>query len=782
MSLLKCIFKTTFFILLLGPVCHADERDELLQEVANANQAVYRWQAQKATQLIPLLEKRGQADGPDTDFDIYFDSKIIPMRPYSIAELRRDAATMQLVNESYSYQGLDRYAGIFIESGAAWTGSFQWDSLHFIGFEEKYLRDRLLDRALENKIYNIRVGVNIHQLDLLRPETLNALIDFHKEAWRRGISITDAVLFFSGLQNLENYDARGNVDPQLSYQNNPRFVEYVEAVAGFTLQAIFREERIFNQQNEALPPERRLPAARTAVNPVNEPETFAGFNHFWNRGLSRWGSPNVMSLYVPTIINIAKANVRIRMAALKAAGRRVLFFHNEAMTTEVYPSHQSDLRFAVSKFMLGDPDLMKANFDSLAKDSIKNIRDRFERNKKAGHLSVVEASILKYVSVPAFTETHTQEKARRFIVSQLRSLQEEHKRYTREMHGDAKTDTILMLDYYQQTEFALPAPVPTIVHTFAANHGEKLRQALGVKTDEAFLGLLKTYAQRSEPYTERTMWQDYKSVNEINLENFLGQDDAIILDKMMGLRNEWRLREEDLFRLRRQNANFNYAWLQSNDEHRIDYFLNRLIAENGKLLKKGLSVANDGELFAVLKKTASEAGLKIRETDALQQILNLSERAIFHRLFGFDRNRLIGFLPPHYARQARAGLRDGFDRLFLKYVDELGIRIGGIGESGTPYYPWVEMVQEQMMIGLVRAAKQASVFVVRHDIGPAVGTIGWMNGPMTGDLGSNGTRGEDGVFKMVEVSPGRSDYQLSAWKDSKPWYTSFRELLRDGLE
>ena len=85
------------------------------------------------------------------------------------------------------------------------------------------------------------------------------------------------------------------------------------------------------------------------------------------------------------------------------------------------------------------------------------------------------------------------------------------------------------------------------------------------------------------------------------------------------------------------------------------------------------------------------------------------------------------------------------------------------------------------MLALAAGAKASDFYLVRNDLGPAWRTVGWINGLMTGNLQTNGRRGEDGTFKLVRTGPKQFDYQLSAWPGSRPWYTEYREDFAHGL-
>ena len=775
-------------------------------KVAKANQLIYRWQAAEGVRMNDYLAKRETPGGPNEDFDLQVDFPQVPMHERSLDAIQRDDRTHELVEKYYGHQGLDRYHGTFVESGAAFSSGYQWNTQRNAGFLVKSVRDQFLDQALANKLINIRFGINIHELNLKDPRTLDGILDFHREAWRRGISLTDSVLFFSGLRALDTHTADGKVDPRKSFENNSQFPEYAEKMADFVLTAVFKEQAKFNRENASLPIASRRPTAHTAVNPINEPETFAGFNQFWNGGFAQWSDPNFMQLYVPTIINIAKANVGIRRAVERAAhGEDILIFHNEAMTPVDYPSHLGDLQFAVSKLMLGDEQLMNADFDKLQRESIQSIQQRFNMNKQAGNIDVVEAAILHFVLIPANDSPAKIDSAKRWVIAQLKDLRQRHVAFTKDTETrangrlikagkTAKTNTIVMFDYYQQSEFILPQVVPEMIRDFSANQGEKLKEVMKVTDNGAFLRALETRTRQAEAAVGYRIWDDFSDISKIDFVRLLSSEDGAVLDKVVGLRNDWNLTSDPILAARRARANFDSNKSFSGDEKRVDGFLNALTANGGHLLKTALDIrlpaqsADNGDAallqqLQIIGQDVSRGGPSVSVTSgqSLRDILNASERTVLYRAFGLERQRRVGFLPPHYARQTRAGMRKGFYRTFLKYVDQLGIRIGGIGESGTPYYPWAATVHKQMMYELAAGMKASDFYMVRNDLGPAWGTVGWMNGPMTGNLKTNGRRGEDGIFKIVRLAPYKFEFQLSSWPNSEPWYSTYRREFEQGM-
>ena len=161
--------------------------------------------------------------------------------------------------------------------------------------------------------------------------------------------------------------------------------------------------------------------------------------------------------------------------------------------------------------------------------------------------------------------------------------------------------------------------------------------------------------------------------------------------------------------------------------------------------------------------------------------MNAKERTLFHRAFGLIRDRNLGFLPTHYARQIRAGLRDGITKVLTTYITHLRVFNFGAGELGGPYVPWHEMMLTQSSAGFSAAARETGSYITSLHVGPAIGVPGWMAGPAIGNLVTNGVRGQDGIFVLKRISKGVYDYKVNAWADSKPWYLGYSQQMDQGM-
>lgn len=303
------------------------------------------------------------------------------------------------------------------------------------------------------------------------------------------------------------------------------------------------------------------------------------------------------------------------------------------------------------------------------------------------------------------------ESARNYIIDQLVLLRNDHLEYAAKFKKNAKTDTLLMLDYYQQSEFILKKSVPRLIRELSRNHGKRLKDVLQVQDDASLIAILKFRDEQAEKSVGRKLWTNVGRLDQSDLENLLGQEDAAVLERVIGLRNDWKLSNDPVSVSRRTRAGFSRADVNKSDEKRIDTLLNNLLVEDAALLKSFLQVDTAESLRTALRALAPETdrtGQRLEARATLREILNFAERAVVHKILGLERTRFIGFLPPHYARQIRAGIRSGFYDTFLSYVNELGIHVGGVGESGTPFYPWAALVHQQMMIELIAVLRNSA--------------------------------------------------------------------------
>lgn len=736
-----------------------------------------------------ILSQRGQPNGPDENSDMttLSDYDKVYVRPPSKEEIQTARDTKDLANKYYSPQGINRYLGSFIESGAPYSDGYQWNTHRWQGLLIPKIRNKMLDLAQKNGISNIRFGVNTQDIDLRKPETAQQVVDMCVEMWKRGITPTIAIFFFPSLKNLRTFDTNGNLIPEKSYQNHPDFPKYAEQLSRLVLGEVHKAQVKFNQENSLLPKNQQVARARYSINEVNEPETDVGFNHFWRDALAHWSDPNAMRLYVPGIINTAKAKVRIRIASEEVAhGEEILYFHNEAMTPPDYPSHKGDGQFAISKFMLGDDMLMNANINQLRTESIDSIQQRFDANKAKGVTNVVDWSILAYVNVPKNDSAEKREQARQFILGQLEELQNMHHELKAKTGLTAKSRTMLMLDYYQQTEFQFNRSTSQLVEDLVKDNGALLRKVLKVKDDAGIMQVFHERVGQAEDLTGQPLRQLLTGTSENELRKILTVEDGVMLDKVIGFRNGWHTDQDKLFVDRRAMLGLKDPELNElaaddkmRDERRIDPLLTKLLENDNALLKQVLGVDSDLNLRQTLSQYA-----QFNDSNSIRDILNLNDRKALNDIFGLKKQRKLGMLPPHFARQSRLNLRNGVYKSVIKYINELGVRVGGIGETGTPYVPWAENWHMQAFMETVAAFRKSGAFFMRYDLGALVGAVGWIRGPLIKSIKENSERALDGVFQLVykgkkgeKASADHYDFELGRFMDKEPWFAIFRRNL-----
>ncbi len=772
-----------------------------LTKVERSNAAFHGWIESLSQFWNSYLPKRGLKDGPNEDSDIYIEAKKSSYSPVkkTLEEIKRTDQTQELFEHYYGHQGPAKRRGIFIESTRTWNGDGEWNELRWAGLEIKANRDKFLDACAKLGIYQIRFGIGIEAINPNRTDSVDSLLDFHMEAWKRGIALTDAILFFSNLREFEVLNADKSINFDKSYYSNKNIRPVVSARTKFYLTKLFDQEVKFNAANALASADQRKPSARTAINILNEPDTALGFLlQFWNKTKGLWSDPSYMRWYPQQVIDAASLTVDLRTVVEEAKqasvakmgthnpiDEKVLYFHNEAMTPERYPTHQGDLRFAISQLILGDDQLLNADFDKLATQPLEHIKARFEKNKKNGILNPVEAMILKYSFADVHVKNNESEAARTFIVAKMKQLKKDHLRFQKKFDKTAKTDTMAMFDYYQQSEFILKQTVPEMIKSLSENDGALLKKSIGTQTEEGFLNVLRERTQQAEAMTGQKIWP---TAGAIDLEKLLAAEDGAVLDKLIGLRNDYGLDTAEELVARRNRAGFDAKVINGpgNDEHRIDTFFNDLQADDNALLKKALGVNTEHQLVQILNQIGADTSkggevIRVYEPHAIRAAMNAKERTLFHRAFGFNRDRNLGFLPTHYARQIRAGLRDGITKVLTTYINQLRVFNFGGGELGGPYVPWHQMMLTQSTAGFAAAARETGSYLTSLHVGPAIGVPGWMAGPAIGNLVTNGVRGQDGIFVMKRISKGIYDYQPNAWAGSQPWYVGYSQQMDQGM-
>lgn len=680
------------------------------------------------------------------------------------------------------------------------NGDYRWDELGLSGLNDPQNVKDLLDLSLKNEITDIRIGLNLAEIDVNRPETMNRFINTYLvPMWERGMFPIVVLDWFANMEVLETKNADGSTNHERSFLNNPRYVDHREKLADMASKKIFAAMDAFDTENAKKPAAARVRPSRIAFNNINETHTKAAFErHFWHRakfsGVT-WGSHDLQRLYIPGVIHIGRAAVRMRAAVERnRKGRTVLFIHNEAMTPAYYPTHDGYLQFAVSRMVMGDAVFTDADYAALAKEPLDQLRvrlDQTEQHRKAQGENLTELEgMLKLFVFGSWNDTpQKREAARAELVKMLAGYQNDVRKLKSEFKLTMRHRTIFMADYYQQSEFVSPKPVPELARDLAKNQGEGLKRALELD-DQKLVDRLRDAARTAEARTGVKIWGGWNHRAEIDFDRLLTVEDAIMMDLLIGFRYaNWSKRSEPDLVQRQQRVGLDKSLdafeKAKGDEYRADEFLNDLLKDDAKKLRMALDVKNDVELVQALEKAAKDTRdggrvLSISNAESIRDILNKDSRRILMRLFGLKAERFIGFLPPHYPIQINAGIREGFFPIFVRYAKVMGVAHVGIGESGTPYYPWAERVHTQMAMSASFAARLGFTFVSYHR-GPWVNTIGWSPGPLDGDLKTNGAINESGIFKFEKKANGRFEYSLMNWPGKEPWDTLFSRPLHEAL-
>jgi hypothetical protein len=713
------------------------------QDTRIKNAKILRWADKKSSDLSDWLDRRGENGGPPEWLDWYIPEKMVKLN-LTEDEAKVAAATKELYDTYFPPSDPSSYIGTFFESGHPYIltkrGPYQWNSLKAAGLEEPGMFKSAVSILSKQGIKSYRLGPNIHEVDLGQPETWKPFVDKLEIIWREGGTPTISVAFFPSLKKWEVTNEKGEVDYFKSYLLNPKWPTDMGKLAEEMMTEVWeRAEKVEVDLGHKV---------NVVINGINEPETLAGFNRqFWHGATPNWSSPEKNRAYIPSVIHIGEANVQIRRAVEKTAkGRRVLFMHNEAMTPDYYPSHVGGGRYAVSKFMLGDDIVINGDFEALLNEDLGNLKSRLFKKEKRNE---VEWALKEYVFSNWNKSDRDQESARADLIQKFQRLKNAHAALKAETGKTMKTDNMLHLDYYYQTEFVPNKDIEELTTELAANNGEKLKEVLDVDSDEAFLKMLQYAGTNSDgdlppegPKGAKIDLSAFKSVKEIDLGKMLRIKDRVLLERLIGLRRDYHMSDEDPYKDRQLKIGLRPLESQL---YRTDHFLDKVSANNGELLKKSIGVASD-DLVDIIKKAAKKTRTEINEEDLkvfkrieinmaeanrkIRGILEANGHAIFNELFGLERQFKNGFEPQHYARQIRAGIRYGFYSLFLDYVKELKLYAAGVGESGTPFYVFAPLLHDQVMMEYALALKNG-IYGTTYNFGPGVDTRGWAKGPLS---------------------------------------------------
>ena len=699
------------------------------------------------------------------------------------------------------------------------NGKHQWHELDLSGLGDPDNIKQLLDKLKAEGITDVRFGLDTFKVDPTRPQTMEPVIkNILIPMWERGMLPIVAFDWFGNLEMLEKRTKDGKVDIDFSYMNNPKYVEHRERLADVASKAIITAKTKFNRENAAKIASGRVPAARWMANLINETHTNVAFNkNGWNGSGEKaakyerefftrndwgkmskngvtWGSPDLQRNYIPAVINLGRAAVRMRMAVERnlPPGDVVLYVHNEAMTPSYYPTHDKYLQFAVSRMYLGDEVFTEVDYDALMKEPLDRMIQRLnaleaERVKAGSHLNELEG-MLKLFIFGAWNDTpEKKESARRMLISMLQRYQRDVAKLKSEFKITMRHRLIFGADYYMQSEFISPKSVPQLAAELSKNQGEGLKRVLDLRHDSDFVKALEEKARVAEERTGVKIWNGETSRSQIDFARLLTIEDAIMMDLLVGFRYaNWAKNAHPDLAERQKRAgldkNLDAFEKAPGDEYRADQFVGDLLKDGEKKLRYVLGVQTDAELLAELEKAARDVRdggpvLRISANESVRDILNKDSRRILMRLFGLKNERFLGFLPPHYPVQIKAGIREGFLPIFMRYNKVMKVMHVAVKESGSPYYPWAENVHKQMALQAAMGAKLGNYIFVSYHFGPAVHTVGWSPSPLWGDLTTNNMVNESGFFKFEDKGGGKFEYSLVNWPGKGPWLKLFHDPL-----
>lgn len=753
------------------------------------NDRLMNWVDRKSHDLSGWLSRRGEAGGPPDYIDFYIPDHMVKLNP-SVAEAKVAAATKELYDEYFPPHDPSSYVGTFFESGHPYIqtkrGPYQWNSMEAAGMEDPKLFKEAVATLVKNGIKSFRLGPNLHQVEIGNAQSWQPFIEKLEVIWRYGGTPTVSIAFFPSLKKWEIKNSDGSIDYNQSYLLNPAWPKDMGRLTEDMMGLIWKKASALEGELGR--------KVNVVINGVNEPETLAGFNrHFWHGAHANWSSPEKLRFYIPSVIHIGEANVEMRLAVEKSAGeRRVLFMHNEAMTPEYYPSHTGGGRFAVSKFMLGDRIITEGDFEQLLNEPLGDLQQRLMGKAK---LDEVEWAFKEYVFGSWNNSSQKQEQARLDLVSRFQRLKNLHRKLLAATGKTMKTDNMLHLDYYYQTEFIPNKNLDDLTTELSANHGQRLKEIIGVERDEAFVAIVKNAAAGSAgdlppegPKGAVLDLSSYRTRQEIPFAQLLQLKDRVLLERLIGLRREYDMNDEEPYRSRQIIIGLRPLESQL---YRTDHLLDLAATNNGELLKKALGTRLPELVMTKILKAAKKTGTEfsaeelsvfmrkeVLSPDAdknIRHVLEKNGHAVFNDLFGLKREFLIGFEPQHYARQIKAGIRYGFYTIFLDYVKELRVYAAGVGESGTPFYIFAPLLHDQVMMEYAMALKNG-IYGTQYSFGPAVDTRGWAKGPLSFHYQDDHAVNPSGILQIKDGNLKLRGHENGQWMPQfvNPFFDSIR--------
>lgn len=761
-----------------------------LKSAQEANRPMLDWLERKEKSANDWISKRDLKEGHTPnwgDFMVY--TKDLTLSPMTDSEARIAANTKALYDLYFPPEDHSSYLGTFIESGNPHVetarGPYQWDSQNAAGLDKPGVFDSTIQNIIAAGVKSIRIGPNLFEIK-------NGMQSWEKfsnrieSIWNQGGTPTISVAFFPSLERWKVRGADGKVDQSKSFLLNPAWPADMAKMASDMMDVLNAKAAMYERRTGK--------KARMVINPINEPETLAGFNRqFWHGAYANWNSPLMMKYYVPSVINIGKANVAIRQAVeAKSLGERILFMHNEAMTPTYYPSHKGPGRFAVSKFMLGDDSVLKTDFDAYLKIPLTDLQQRLAAGAKTKSLNEINWAFNEYVFGKFNTTAAMQEEARQQLVKEFKELKAAHLNFQAKTGKTMKTDNMLLMDYYYQTEFILNRTVPVLTAQVSANNGALLKKVLDAKEDQTIARMMRAAvleAKKADPTLQiqdldtirdlfegvdlsKNLLVDEKTgqgldvedavnrlpdadVSKMDIQKLLSAEDYMLFYSLIGIRNGYSMSSDKVTTARR--AMFP---LFKGELKRTDQLLASVLANNAALLRKALGVTSDQQLIQVLATAAADTSDKrpavaLTGQESLREILNKDERRILERVFGLNREQNLGFEPQHYARHIRLGIRDGFYKFSVEYVNALRLHAVGVGESGTPFYVFAPMLHDQVMMDYAHLLKSGA-YGTQYAFGPALDTKGWAKGPLSLHYLDDNETNPSGMFSLKSTKDGKA--------------------------
>lgn len=734
-----------------------------------ANAELSNWLVNKRRWASRRVEGRATTDD-HIDYHLAFHARPISAPKPAEAEVAR--RTKALYDEIFPRADPASRFGTFFESANPWIetprGGYQWNSLRASGIDARESFDAAVARLTklggnpDERIgfRSIRIGPNLFEIDPERPESWSTFLDKIEVLWAHGVTPTVSLAFFPSLARWQTRAPDGTLDRSRSHLLHPDFPTDLGRMAdGFMRGLWARAERF-----EAAHPGRRV---HVVINPINEPETLAAFNReYWHGG---YPPSEATRFYVSSVVSIAEAAVRVRLAVERASHRRVLFLHNEALTKETYPSHGGGGRFAVSKFALGDEVLTAARLEEVPCGDIEALSHQLDSRER----DEVVWALRSYVFGAWNGTDEARSAACEELLGRLKTLRALHARLADETGKTMKTDTMLHLDYYCQTEFEFRRSVDAFVDELSANHGARLKQIAGISNDDAFVAWIDRQvveAERRFPGVQLARVTGRRR-SELDLRALLHAGDDALLSAALNLRREYRLRDEDVYRERQLRVGLRPAIRKL---ERTDALIEELSADDGRRLREVLGVQSHRAMVEALRDAAPS--IRISPGDSARAILTRDGRDVLHRLLGLEFETRVGFEPTHYARQVRAGLRRGLYELGREYIEALRIYTIGVAESGTPYYAFAPLLHDQLMMEYV-ALLDSGVYGTQYAFGPALDTRGWSLGPLSHPPDEDFEINPCGILMLDSFLPRTHEDHERPWAELflAPLYRELRE-------